>query len=125
MGEIRQRGSVWWVRYYREGRRFEESSGSDKYDDARRLLGSREGDIERGIPVTPKLGRVRFAEAVTAVENGYAMNAWDTVNDVKRRVKKHLKPFLGGGGCAGSLRTSSPSTWSSGRGRGLTRDDQS
>ena len=28
MGELRQRGRVWWIRYYRNGQRFEESSGS-------------------------------------------------------------------------------------------------
>ena len=30
MGELRQRGKVWWIRYYRNGRRQEESSRSTK-----------------------------------------------------------------------------------------------
>jgi hypothetical protein len=35
MGEIRKRGRIWWIRYYRNGQRIEESSGFDKYDKAR------------------------------------------------------------------------------------------
>src|SRR5215831_11336583 len=44
MGEIRKRGGVYWVRYYRHGRRHEESTHSDKYESARDLLRTREGD---------------------------------------------------------------------------------
>ena len=48
MGELKQRGWTWWIRYYRDGRRFEESSGSAKETYARRLLRLREGDSPRG-----------------------------------------------------------------------------
>jgi membrane protein required for colicin V production len=67
MGAIRKRGRIYWIRWYRDGRRFEESSGSTKYDVARSLLRSREGDVEKGVPVTPKLGRITFDDAVAAV----------------------------------------------------------
>lgn len=96
MGQIKRRGRVYWVRYYRDGRRFEESSGSTKETDARRLLRLREGDIERGVPVTPKLGRLTFDEAVAMVVADYQMNKRDTLADVQRRVDKHLRPFFGG-----------------------------
>lgn len=43
MGEIKPRGRIYWVRYYRDGRRYEESSRSTKYEDAKRLLQLREG----------------------------------------------------------------------------------
>jgi integrase len=42
MGELRQRGNVWWIRYYRNGRRYEESSGSKKKGKAIELLRIRE-----------------------------------------------------------------------------------
>jgi integrase len=96
MGEIRQRGAVWWVRYYRDGRRFEESSRSSKYEDARRLLRLREGDIEKGVPVTPKLGRLRFDEAVAAVVQDYTVNGRQTTAHVQRRIDQHLRPAFGG-----------------------------
>jgi hypothetical protein len=63
MGELKKRGQIWWVRYYRNGRRHEESSHSDLREDAVRLLKVREGDVARGLPVTPKIGRLRFDEA--------------------------------------------------------------
>ena len=48
-----QRGAVWWVKYYRNGRPIRESSGSTKEGDAIQLLKIREGDIARGLPVNP------------------------------------------------------------------------
>jgi hypothetical protein len=38
MGELRQRGKIWWMRYYRNGRRFEESVRTSSYEDARDQL---------------------------------------------------------------------------------------
>lgn len=29
MGSLRKRGGVWWIRYYRNGRRSEESANTD------------------------------------------------------------------------------------------------
>lgn len=74
MGQLKRRGQTWWIRYYRNGKRYEESSGSAKEGDARRLLRLREGDIERGIAITPKVGRIRFEEAVKDVLNDYRTN---------------------------------------------------
>jgi hypothetical protein len=48
MGMTYQRGRIWWVKYYREGRPMRESSHSDKESDARKLLTLREGDIAKG-----------------------------------------------------------------------------
>ena len=48
MGELKRRGQIWWIRYYKNGKRYEESSGSSKEGDAKTLLRLREGDIERG-----------------------------------------------------------------------------
>jgi hypothetical protein len=45
MGMTYQRGAVWWVKYYRNGRPMRESSGSTKESDAIQLLKIREGDI--------------------------------------------------------------------------------
>jgi hypothetical protein len=38
MGMTYQRGAVWWVKYYRNGRPIRESSGSSKESDAISLL---------------------------------------------------------------------------------------
>ncbi len=54
---------IWWIKYSRNGRPYFESSGSKKHEDAKRLLRLREGDIERGLPVTSTMGRLRFDAA--------------------------------------------------------------
>ena len=95
MGELKQRGQIWWIRYYKNGRRYEESSGSEKESDAKSLLRLREGDIERGVAVTPKVGRIRFDEAVKDVINDYRTNRKRSLDDVERRIERHLKPFFG------------------------------
>lgn len=96
MGELKRRGRIWWVRYYRDGRRYEESSGSEKEGDARRLLRLREGDVERGLPVTPKIARLRFEEAAQDLVNDYKANRRKTLRDTQRRIEQHLAKFFAG-----------------------------
>jgi hypothetical protein len=45
---IYQRGEVWWIKYYRNGRPYYESSKNDKITKAQRLLKKREGEIAKG-----------------------------------------------------------------------------
>lgn len=96
MGQLRRRGKVWWIRYYRNGRRFEESARTAKKGEAERLLRLREGDVARGLPVSPKIGRVLFDEAAADVINDYRANGKKTLDDVQRRFEKHLLPYFGG-----------------------------
>ncbi len=46
MGMTYQRGAVWWVKYYRNGRPIRESSHSSKESDAINLLKLREGVVD-------------------------------------------------------------------------------
>jgi integrase len=96
MGELKQRGNVWWIRYYRNGRRYEESSGSSKKGKAIDLLKIREGDGAKGLPVTPNIGRLRFEALATDIENEYQANSRKSLEHLKRRIKLHLTPFFGG-----------------------------
>jgi integrase len=96
MGQVKKRGQVWWVRYYRDGRRFEESARSTKRDDAVRLLRVREGDIAKGMPVTPKIGRLRFDDAVQDVVNDYEANGRRSQRHLESRIEHHLKPYFTG-----------------------------
>ena len=48
MGMIYKRGNVWWIKYYRNGKGFRESSKSSKKMVAKRLLDRREGNIAQG-----------------------------------------------------------------------------
>ncbi len=87
---------IWQIRYYRDGRRFEESSRSTKRGDAERLPRLREGDIAKGVPVSPQLGRFRFEDAAADIEAEYVVNGRRSLPELKRRIALRLKPaFLG------------------------------
>lgn len=96
MGELRQRGSIWWVRYYKDGRRFEESAKTDKYEKARDILKEREGDVAKGVPFSPSMARLKFDEAMTDLEAEYTVNKRDSLAHLKRRIALHLKPWFRG-----------------------------
>src|SRR5690606_19179367 len=96
MGELRQRGKIWWIRYYRNGKRYEESSGSDKKGVARDLLRQREGKIADGVPVTSKISRYRFSDATADVIADYTVNGRKSLDNLQRRIRLHLEPWFGG-----------------------------
>jgi integrase len=96
MGELRKRGGVWQIRYYRNGKRHEESSHSNNKEVARDLLRRREGAVADGIPVTAKLNRFRFEEAAADLITEYKVNKRRSLDELERRIEKHLTPFFGG-----------------------------
>src|SRR5436190_1298634 len=96
MGELRKRGDVWWIRYYRNGKRHEESSRSTSKEVARDVLRRREGAIADGIPVTAKLNRFRFEEAATDALTEYKVNGRRSLDELERRIEKHLAPYFAG-----------------------------
>jgi integrase len=95
MGQLRKRRAIWWVRYYRNGRRHEESSGSGKKQDAIDLLKIREGDVARGVPLSAKIGQLRFEEAAADLINDYTVNGKRAIEHVQRRIDKGLAPWFG------------------------------
>src|SRR5262245_33446399 len=95
MGQLRKRWNVWWIRYYRDGRRIEEPAGRD-YEPARTLLKTREGAIAKGVPITKESVRLKFDDAVDDVVADYAVNGKRSKAELDRRIKLHLKPFFGG-----------------------------
>ena len=96
MGRIYKRGRIWWIRYYRNGKCYPESSRSTQHSVAKNLLKSREGDGAKGVPVTPLMARFTFDEAARDLEREYAANERRSLESVERRIRKHLSPFFGG-----------------------------
>lgn len=87
---------TWWLKYYQNGRVIRESSGSRKETVARRMLRVREGDVEHGISILPKAGRLSFEDAAKDLLNDYQINGKRTLVDVKRRLDLHLTPLFRG-----------------------------
>ena len=94
MGTVYRRGRIWWIKYYRNGKPFRESSKSQKFSDAKRLLRRREGEIATGEFLVAE--RVRFEELAGDFLNDYRANNRKSFIWAKRRLEQHLTPFFGG-----------------------------
>lgn len=92
---LRKGSKKYWIKYVQHGRVIRESTETESIADARRMLRTREGDIVKGVPVDPDAGRITFDEAVVDLVNDYSMNGKKTLDDVRRRVRKHLAPYFG------------------------------
>src|SRR5262245_11315528 len=88
-GSMRELPTI-WIKYIQNGRPIRESTGTTKETVARRMLRAREGDVEHGIPINPKMGRITFEEATKDLLNDYKINGKKTHDEVKRRIEKHL-----------------------------------
>lgn len=97
MGMIykQSKSRFWWIKYYRDGRPFRESTGTEKESEARRILREREGDIARGRPVVPRADRIRFEELAEDLLNDYRINARRSLDRVEWALK-HLRAQFGG-----------------------------
>ena len=85
-----------WIKYYQDGRAIRESTGTTKETVARRMLRTREGDVEHGIPINPRVGRVTFDEAAADFLNDYQINGRKTYKNAKHRIDAHLAPHFRG-----------------------------
>jgi integrase len=93
-GSIYQRGSRWWIKYFRDGKPFWESSGSTKQSDAQRLLDKRRAEIYAGTHIEGPARRILVSEFLEGLVRDYKINgkAEDWCESV---VRVHLKPFFG------------------------------
>ena len=85
-----------WIKFYQNGRAIRESTETTKETVARRILRSREGDVEHGITIVPKMGRISFEDAAKDLETEYGVNKRRSLPELKRRIKLHLSPTFRG-----------------------------
>jgi integrase len=95
MGMIYKRGRTFWVKYYRNGKPFYESSRSTKESDAKRLLKLREGDIAAGRFQGLKVEKIRFDELAKDFLDDYRVNSRKSIERAERSVKS-LMAYFGG-----------------------------
>jgi integrase len=93
-GEIKE-GETLWIKYYRYGKPYRESTGSDKIKRAKDLLKQREGEISQGKLPGIHFEKVTFDELAEDFLTDYRINGKDTVNKAERSVK-YLKEAFGG-----------------------------
>ena len=92
----KQKGSaVYWVKYYRNGKSFRESTRTTNKQEANDFLKQRLGEIATGNFYGPLAERVTIAELAEDFLRDYRINERKSVDDVEARWKLHLQPFFG------------------------------
>jgi len=74
MGCVYRRGNTLWIKYYRNGKPYSESSKSDKMEVAKRLLKKREGEIALGKLPGVLFDKVKFDELAEDFLSDYRIN---------------------------------------------------
>lgn len=95
MGSIYKRGKIYWIKYYRAGKPYRESTHSDKESDAKRLLKLREGQIAENRFPGLHVQKIRFEELAEDFLNDYRINGKKSISRAERSLK-HLKAYFEG-----------------------------
>ncbi|OPL12557.1 MAG: integrase [delta proteobacterium MLS_D] len=95
MGSIYKRGAVYWIKYYRNGKSYRESSKSTSESKAKRLLKAREGEIAVGKMPGVYFERVKFDELVKDFIADYQHNEKKSLERATISVNHLLKSFEG------------------------------
>mgnify|MGYP001619178046 FL=1 len=95
MGSIYRRGNILWIKYYRNGKPYRESSNSEKESDAKRLLKNREGEIVTGKFHGLNVERMPFDELAADFLTDYRINGKKSIDRAERSVKQ-LSSFFSG-----------------------------
>jgi len=86
-------GSVFWVKYYINGRPVRETTGTRRESDARRFLKDREGRVAVGQAVLPRADRVRYEEIARDLREHYQTTGARNLKEVETRLQ-HLDRFF-------------------------------
>jgi len=95
VGAIYKRGDIFWIKYYRNGKAYRESSKSIKESIAKRLLRLREGQIEEGKFPGLKIERITFDELAEDIINDYKVNQRKSLETLLCRLL-HLRAYFSG-----------------------------
>jgi integrase len=95
MGMIYKRGNTWWIKYYRNGKSYRESSKSTKKMVAKKLLDRREGDIAQGKIPGIQFNKISFDQLADDFLRDYRINKNKSLVRAERSVN-HLKQFFEG-----------------------------
>jgi integrase len=95
MGSIFKRGNICWIKYYRAGKPYRESSKSTEESKAKRLLKLREGQVVENRFPGLKVEKIRFEELAQDFLNDYRVNGKRSISRAERSLK-HLRAYFEG-----------------------------
>lgn len=88
-------GKTYWIKYYRGGKAYRESSKSEKESDAKRLLKLREGQVVENRFPGLRVEKIRYEELARDFINDYRVNGKKSIGRAERSLK-HLKGYFEG-----------------------------
>lgn len=94
-GSIKE-SSIFWIKYYRHGKPFYESSKSNKESEAKKLLRLREGQITEGRFPGLRAEKILFDELAQDLINDYKINGKKSIDNIEEMLKRHLNPRFSG-----------------------------
>ncbi len=95
MGSIYKRGEVYWIKYYRNGKSYRETSKTTKESEAKRLLKKREGEISEGKIPGVCFDRIKFNNLVDDFLADYRVNERKTLARAEQSVTRLKTVFDG------------------------------
>ena len=95
MGSIYKRGGMYWIKYYRNGKPYRESTGSDKIGVAKRKLELRDGQKAEGRFFGLKVEKILIDELAKDLINDYKLNGKKSLGRTMNSLK-HLEAHFYG-----------------------------
>ena len=83
----------WWMKYYREGRPFYESTGTTDKREAQRRWHERLGQVATGTHQGPQVERTTFEELVAGIRQDYLLNKRKSAQRLQEYIKHLSKHF--------------------------------
>ena len=95
MGMTYQRGDIWWIKYYRNGKSIRESSKSKSKMVADKILKRREGEIAQGQTPGVFFEKITFDQLADGIIQDYKINGRKSLDRMEKAVA-HLKVNFSG-----------------------------
>ena len=99
-GSLYQRGSVWWVQYFVNGRRVRESAETSNRRAAQDFLNGKLGHVAEGKPILPRVDRIRYDELAADLRRHYETTGARDLVEADKRLEP-LKAFFTGARASG------------------------
>jgi hypothetical protein len=95
MGMLYKRGTIYWIKYYYDGKPVRESSHSTTETPARKLLRDREGRAELGVPLLPKVRNTTVETLLADLRAHYETTGQRNLREVDTRLLPLRRFFTG------------------------------
>jgi len=95
MGSLYKRGNTWWIKFFRNGKPYRESTGTDKKMVAKKILERKEGDISQGKVLGIQFDKISFEQLAEDLLRDYRINQKKSLVRAERSVG-HLKGYFTG-----------------------------